>query len=147
MSEYIEPAKPIDVPAFLAVKGISEYFGISQTTVNRWLAAGLIERVHLGRGRLICVASVYRHLDRRRRRRLTVSNRDSAETELLDAVIDAKALHAKAPPDQIDEAYIALNRAQHAALRYFGTRNYAHRLEERKRGQVEERRRERGLPR
>jgi hypothetical protein len=146
MSEHIEPVDPIDVPVFLPVKDISKHFGLSQTTINRWRAADLIASVRFGRTCLIDVASVYRYLATKRRRRPTISEPHPTETKLLDAVIHARALCATAPPDQIDEAYIALNRAKHAALRHFGVHNYAHRLKERKRRQVEERRRERGLP-
>jgi hypothetical protein len=147
MSEHTEPAEPIDVPVFLPLNVISKHFGISETTMNRWRRADLIESVKLGRARLIDVASVYRYLDKRRRPRPIMSDPDPTEIELLDAVIHAKALWENAPPDQVDEAYIALNRAKYTALRHFGANNYARRLEERKRGQVEERRRQRGLPR
>jgi excisionase family DNA binding protein len=54
------------VPVLLPVKGICKHFGLSPATVNRWLAAGLIESVKLGRSRLIYVASVYAYLDTKR---------------------------------------------------------------------------------
>jgi excisionase family DNA binding protein len=60
MSEH----RPVHVPpVLLPVKGVCKHFGLSPATVYRWLAAGLIESVHVGRSRYVIVASVYAYIE------------------------------------------------------------------------------------
>ncbi len=59
--KLIKPAVENDSvpPVLLPVLGIQKHFGLSRSTLYRWLDAGKIESVHIGRSRYIVVSSVY----------------------------------------------------------------------------------------
>lgn len=54
------------VPLLMRPRDIAKHFGISLATIYRWLKAGLLENVKVGKSNYIMVASVHAHIDRLR---------------------------------------------------------------------------------